>query len=131
MADYRVAVQLASGDPRARSYLALALREGGKYFGEQRGELAKATQFLTESWQVNPGDPETARLLGVANGIQKRHNEALEWFKKAVAMAPGNAGYLFDLGTAYYIMGDPAKGEEYRRRAVETDPAVVKEKLGQ
>ncbi|MBK8921538.1 MAG: tetratricopeptide repeat protein [Saprospirales bacterium] len=131
VADYRVAVQLASGDPRARSYLALALREGGKYFGEQRGELAKATQFLTESWQVNPGDPETARLLGVANGIQKRHNEALEWFKKAVAMAPGNAGYLFDLGTAYYIMGDPAKGEEYRRRAVETDPAVVKEKLGQ
>ena len=128
VADYRTAAQLASDDPKMRTYLALALREGGKYFGEQKGDLAKALQMLGESWQINPQDGETARLLGVANGVQNKKVEALEWFKKAVELAPDNASYLFDLGTAYYLTGDAVKGEEYRQKAVQLNPEVLKEK---
>lgn len=128
VADYRLAAQIASGDPKPQSYLALALREGGKYFGEQKGDLAKAMQFLSESWQINPKDAETARLLGVANGVQRKNAEALEWFKKAVELAPENASYLFDLGTAYYIMGDAVNGEAYRKQAIAINPDIVKEK---
>ncbi len=128
VADYRTAVQLAQDDPKLPGYLALALREGGKYFGEQKGDLAKALQMLGESWEINPKDAETARLLGVANGVQNNRAEALEWFKKAVELAPDNASYLFDLGTAYYLVGDAVTGEEYRRRAIAIDPNVLKEK---
>lgn len=130
IADYRAAVQVAADDPKPRSYLALALREGGKYFGEQKGDLAKAVQWLGESWQINPKDPETARLLGVAHGVQGKNAEALQWFSKAVELAPDNASYLFDLGTAYYIAGDPVKGEAFRKKAEEINPEVVKEKGG-
>ena len=128
VADYRAAAQLAADDPKPKTYLALALREGGKYFGEQKGDLPKAVQFLSESWSINPQDAETARLLGVANGVQGKNVEALQWFSKAVELAPENASYLFDLGTAYYIAGDPVKGEEFRKRALAINPEVAKEK---
>ena len=128
VADYRAAAQLAAGDPKPRNYLALALREGGKYYGEQKGDLVKAMKFLAEAWQINPKDAETARLLGVANGVQNKHAEALQWFSKAVELAPDNASYLFDLGTAYFLTGDPVKGEACRRKAVELDPKVLEEK---
>jgi Flp pilus assembly protein TadD len=108
--------------------LAIALREAGKYYGEQKGDLATAMKHLNESWQIAPDDPETARLLGVANGVQGKNAEALEWFKKAVGLAPDNASYLFDLGTAYFIAGDKLRGEEYRQRAIAINPEVLKEK---
>ncbi|MBL7775494.1 MAG: tetratricopeptide repeat protein, partial [Saprospiraceae bacterium] len=126
VADYRTAAQLASDDKKLPGYVALALREGGKYFGEQKGDLAKAMQMLAEAWQINPRDAETARLLGVANGVQNKRAEALEWFKKAVELAPENASYLFDLGTAYFLVGDAARGEEYRRKAVALNPEILK-----
>ncbi|MEQ1747594.1 MAG: hypothetical protein ABMA02_19340 [Saprospiraceae bacterium] len=128
VADYRMAVQLAANDPKPRTYLAIALRESGKYYGEQKGDLAKAIQCLSESWQIAPDDPETARLLGVANGVQGKSADALQWFKKAVELEPENASYLFDLGTAYYIAGDRVLGEQYRQRAIQKNPEVLKEK---
>ncbi|MBL7795810.1 MAG: tetratricopeptide repeat protein [Saprospiraceae bacterium] len=126
--DYRVAAQIASNDPKPRTYLAIALREAGKYYGEQKGDLAAAIQRLQESWQISPDDPETARLLGVANGMQGKTAEAIEWFQKAVKLAPDNASYLFDLGTAYHIAGDRVRGEEYRQQAIKKNPNVLKEK---
>jgi len=128
VADYRVAAQIASNDPKPRTYLAIALREAGKYYGEQKGDLATAMTHLNESWQIAPDDPETARLLGVANGVQGKNAEALEWFKKAVELAPDNASYLFDLGTAYFIAGDKVRGEAYRQTAITINPDVLKEK---
>ena len=130
VADYRAAVQLASGDPKPRTYLALALREGGKYFGEQKGDVAKAMQFLNEAWQIDPSDGQTARLIGVANGVQNKTAEALQWFSKAVELDPKNASFLFDLGTAYYLAGDRVKGEEFRRKAIAIDPKVLDDKKG-
>ncbi len=122
--DYRLAVALAPDDPRLRKNLALALREAGKYFGEKRGDLNKAIQLLKESWEINNTDAETARLLGVAHGVQGKAQEALPWFQKAVDMAPNNASYLFDLGTALYLAGDKQKGEAYRKKALEMDPTL-------
>ena len=130
VADYRLAAQLASDDANPRKFLALALREGGKYFGEKMNNISKALQFLNESWQINPQDGQTARLLGVAHGVQQQNAEALKWFKKAVELEPKNASFIFDLGTAYYLTGDPVQGEALRRQAVEMDPKVLEEKGG-
>jgi tetratricopeptide (TPR) repeat protein len=131
VADYRAAARIAADDPKPRTYLALALREGGNYFGEQKGDLVKALEFLNESWQLNPEDAKTARLLGVAYGVQNKNQEAFAWFQKAVELAPDNASYLFDLGTAYFLLGDKVQGEALRRKAVEMDPRLLEEKAGQ
>ncbi len=126
--DYRLAAEMAPNDKNVRTNLAVALRETGKYYGEKRGDLSRALQYLRESQQLNPDDPETARLLGVAYGIQGQTQEALRWFQKAVEMAPKNASYLFDLGTAYYLAGDKSQGEALRKKAMEMDPELAKKR---
>lgn len=127
--DYKQALRLAEGDARIKSALAMALRDAGKYHGEQRRDLAKALACLSESWQYNTTDPETARLLGVANGVQGKHADAIMWFEKAVQLAPeGNAAFLFDLSMAYRAAGDPAKSEDAMRRALAVNPNIAKER---
>ncbi|MBU6341386.1 MAG: tetratricopeptide repeat protein [Bacteroidetes bacterium] len=128
ISDYRMAVKLAGDDPKPKSLLALALREGGKEAGERNNDAATAIRLLNESWSNNPKDPETARLLGVANGITRHTSEALEFFKKAVELDPKNPSYLFDLGTAYFFVGDNAKAAEYHNLAIQLDPKMA-EKL--
>ena len=142
VSDYRQAIRVASNDAKIPGYLAVALRDAGQYYGEQRGDLAKAMQYLTESWQVNNQDASTARLLGVANGVQggqaaqagraaeaARYNaEALTWFKKAAELSPKDASILFDLGTAYILAGDAAAGNEWHKKALEVDPQVLEKR---
>jgi Tfp pilus assembly protein PilF len=128
--DYRRAMQLADSDTRIKNALALVLRDGGKYHGEQRGDLPKALAYLTESWQYNQKDAETARLLGVANGVQGKNADAVMWFEKSVELAPDNATYHFDLSMAYRATGNLAKSEESFRKALEINPNIVQERGG-
>jgi protein O-mannosyl-transferase len=125
VADYRLADQL-NGSDKTKNNLAIALREAGKYFGEQKNDLNKALQYLNESWKINPKDDAVARLLGVATGMQGNNAEALTWFQKAVDLAPNNASHLFDLGTAYYLVGNAAQGEALRQKAIQMEPALGK-----
>ena len=74
---------------------------------------------------MNPKDPETARLMGVAFGVTQKPLQAIEWFTKAVEVAPKEAGFLWDLGLAYSASGDLAKGEEWRKKAMELDPTIA------
>ncbi|HOY06884.1 MAG TPA: tetratricopeptide repeat protein [Saprospiraceae bacterium] len=128
IADYRRAVELSSSDPRWKTYLALALRDGGRYQGEQRGNIPLAYQYLQESWQFNPKDAETARLIGVSHGMQGDNAGAIEWFTKAVQLAPDVPIYMFDLGQAYSASGDLAKGEQLRQQAIAKDPMLMKDR---
>lgn len=125
IADYRRAVQLAPDEAKLKTYLALALRDGGRYFGEEKSDIANAFKCFEESWQINPKDPETARLMGVANGIQGNHAKAIEWFTKAVEAAPNDAGYIWDLGLAYAASGNQAKWDELRQKALSIDPTIA------
>jgi protein O-mannosyl-transferase len=125
-ADYGRSVQLSPENPKWAQYLALSLREAGKMAGEQRNDLAKALQYLGESWKVNQQDAETARLLGVANGVQGKHAEAIKWFTKATELAPQEAAYWHDLGQAYSASGDLVKGAELRQKAAQMNPKVGK-----
>ncbi|MDX2278126.1 MAG: glycosyltransferase family 39 protein [Saprospiraceae bacterium] len=130
VADYRMAVKLGNDDPKYKSLLAMALREAGKAQGEIYNDALGALKYLNEAWTTNPKDPETARLLGVANGVTRNNNEALSWFQRAVDLEPGNANYIFDLGTAYFFMGNPAKADELHQKAIQMDPKL-QEKLAQ
>lgn len=125
IADYRRAVQLAPDEAKLKTYLALALRDGGRYYGEEKSDIANAFKCFEESWQLNPKDPETARLMGVANGIQGDHAKAIEWFTKAVEVAPKDAGYIWDLGLAYAASGNMAKWDELRQKALSIDPTIA------
>lgn len=130
IADYRAAVKFAPDEPKYKTYLALALRDGGKFQGEQKNDLARAVACLNESWQLNPKDAETARLLGVANGVQGKHADAIQWFTKATELAPDSASFLWDLGMAYSASGNDAKGQELRQKAIQMDPKILETRGG-
>jgi Flp pilus assembly protein TadD len=125
IADYKRAIQLAPDEAKLKTYLALALRDGGRYYGETKSDIANAFKCFEESWQINPKDPETARLMGVANGIQGNHTKAIEWFTKGVEVAPNDAGYIWDLGLAYAASGNQAKWDELRQKALSIDPTIA------
>lgn len=125
IADYRRAVELSSSSERWKTYLALALRDGGRFQGEQRGNLPLAAKYLNESWQINPTDAETARLLGVSQGVQGDNAGAIKWFTKALELAPDVALYMYDLGQAYSASGDLARGEALRQQALAKDPKLL------
>ncbi|MEO6038417.1 MAG: tetratricopeptide repeat protein, partial [Saprospiraceae bacterium] len=128
IADYRQAVHFGPDDPRWKTYLAMTLRDGAQYYGEQKNDLATAQRYLSESWQINNQDAQTARLFGVANGVQGKHADAIAWFQKAVALDPKNASYLYDLGTAYFASGDAANGARYRQEALTLDPKLLEKR---
>jgi protein O-mannosyl-transferase len=125
VADYRRATQIAPDKTQWREFYAVALREAGKMYGEKRNDIVTCMRYLDESWQINPKDPETARIKGVANGVQGKHEEAIRWFSKAVEIAPTEATYLYDLGNAYSAAGDRSKGEELRQKALSMNPKLL------
>ncbi len=130
IADYRQVIAFVPDDPRFKTYLSMALREGGKYQGEHNKNLAKALEYLTEAWQYNQKDPEIARLIGVCNGVAGKNADAIMWFTKALELGPDNATYLWDLGMAYSAAGDLAKGEEFRQKAIAIDPKIIETRGG-
>jgi tetratricopeptide (TPR) repeat protein len=123
--DYRQAYKQDSRNIQLKTLLSASFRERAKVQGEQNRDPEGAIPYLTESWKVNPSEPETARLLGVAYGILGRYDESVGWFKKAIELLPNAPDLLSDLSSAYYLSGDAEKGEEYRQKAIALNPAFA------
>jgi protein O-mannosyl-transferase len=128
IADYRQALRLDANNAQHRSYLAMALRDGGQYYGEQKNDLPTALRYLEESWRLSDKDPETAWLTGVAYLIQQQYPKAVQWYTKATALSPNNPTYLYDLGTATIQAGDAARGQALQQQALQINPNLLKER---
>lgn len=125
IADYRTALSQAPDVPKRKEMLAYAQREAGLYYGQQRKDLANSLKYLNESWQTNPSDPETARLIGVAYMVQGNRDAALTWYAKGEEVAPNDAVALWELGVAYGNLGMPEKAQEMQQKATRIDPGIV------
>lgn len=122
--NYELALKYNPNFMDAKINLALAWREVGKAAGEKEGNLVKALELLKKSLALNPKDPETNRLLGVAVGISGKPQEALNYFLKAHNASPDNAFYMFDLGSAYANVGNTEKANYYHAEAIKRDPSL-------
>ncbi len=122
---YQRVLALDPNDVDAHNNLGITYREAGKYYGEQKGDLATATNYLRKAYELRPQEYETLRLLGVAYGIQGQHNQAVEFFQKAVDVQPQNADAVWNLGNAYFYLGDQDRANALRQRAVQMDPEVA------
>src|SRR5690606_16850421 len=56
---YQTALQLDPAYKDAINNLAVTYRSAGRYYGEKKGDLAKALQYLTKSYEAQPDDYET------------------------------------------------------------------------
>lgn len=102
--------------------LALALREGGKYFGEQKNDLNRALAMLTEANQVKPNDAETLRLLGVAHAIGRDLQKAIELWTQAVTLNPKDAKTMMDISMAYAQLGNAAQSAAWKQKSLALQP---------
>lgn len=121
---YQRTLQLDNDYEDARNNLFITYRDAGRYFGEQKGDLARAIQYLEQAYQMRPNDFETVRLLGVAHGRAGHNQEAIRFFTRATEIQPDNAEAWFNLGSAYYNAGNPDKGAELHEKARQLDPNV-------
>jgi len=123
--DYRNAIRLAADRPEHKKNLAMALRDAGQFYGEQKNDLLMANQYLNESWQLFDKDPETAWLLGVVSLMQQNYPKAINWYSKALELSPENPTYLFDLGTACINAGDQVRGTSLQQQALKINPKLL------
>lgn len=113
---YKKSLEVFPNFALAKSNLALALRERGRMQGEKMNDPDGARQFLEQSVQQNPNDPEAWALLGIAHGIKGEHAQAIENFEKAYALNP-LPGYATNLAMAYSNIGNAEKAAFYERKA--------------
>ena len=105
---------------------AIVLREAGKQAGEKENNLNKAEIYLKKSYQMQPNDTETIRLLGVVYGFKGEHQLAAEFFSKVVQAEPQNAGAYLNLSSALRNFGDVHGAEMNLKKALELDPNILK-----
>ena len=122
---YNKILAMVPNDQEATNNLGITYREAGKFYGEQKGDVTKATQYLEKAYELRPNEYETLRLLGVAYGIQGQHNSAINYFSKALEVNPESAEAHWNLGNAYYYIGNETKATELRQKAIQIDPEVA------
>lgn len=122
VSSYQNALRIDPDYPEAHNNLKITYRDAGRYYGEEKGDVQKALQYLQKAYEKDSNDFETIRLLGVANGIVNNHEAAIRFFKQAVEMQPDNADLLFNLGSAYYNAGNTVEGRRWHTRARQLDP---------
>ncbi len=122
---YNKILAMLPGDEETINNLGITYREAGKYYGEQKGDVATATKYLEKAYELRPDEYETLRLLGVAYGIQGRNNLAINYFSKALDQQPESAEALWNLANAYFFNGNEAKASELRQKALQIDPEIA------
>ncbi|HHM20900.1 MAG TPA: tetratricopeptide repeat protein [Bacteroidetes bacterium] len=123
---YLNALRLDPDYEEAKNNLGITYRDAGRFYGEQKGDLDKALQYLKKAYEMRPDEYETLRLLGVAYGVRGEAQKAVEYFSKALELMPNEAGALYNLGTALFNAGQPEKGQQYIDRALEINPGLGK-----
>jgi len=78
---------------------------------ERNGRLTEARDIYTHLTRQFPGAAEPFRRLAVVADRQRRHNEALSLYQRALAIDPLDAETLNDLGYCYYLQGQLRKAE--------------------
>lgn len=110
--NYKNAYQLNAKHEMSRNNLALSLRELAKQQIQQRGDLKKIIDELTESHELFGTDPETVSLLGNAYMFAGQYQEAIKYFTTWRQLQPNNPAAAKALAQAYTNAGETAAATE-------------------
>ena len=108
---------------------ALRVDERQSRYHAQRGRCLLGLQRPREAFEagmqalaLEPNDAHTLDTIGVLLTRTGAHAEALEPFRRAVAKAPGNASYQYNLGASSQFAGEFAAAATAYRAALAADP---------
>lgn len=126
--NYEKIISLYPNDKDGVKNLAVALRDGGRYYGEQKNDITKAKQYLSRSLNLVPDDIETIRLMGITNGVGGNHREAIKYFNKVIELQPDVASGYVNLYNAYMLYGDEEAARINYEKAISLDPKAFERK---
>ncbi len=113
--NFNIALQLDPAFTDALNNKFICLRTAGRFYGEQKHNLRKSAILLKQALAIRPRDYETLRLMGVNQGIQRKHRQAIHYFKKAlqVSKRKEHPGIIKNLGIAYAGLGMQDSSQYY------------------
>ncbi|MFT4547574.1 MAG: tetratricopeptide (TPR) repeat protein [Verrucomicrobiales bacterium] len=94
----------------------------------QAGEHQQAEQTFSDAATTAPTNAALMDALGKAQLQIKRFPEAIEYFTKAIALAPQVPNYQLDLGLALQTSGDAAGAVQLYREFLEANPGSANAK---
>jgi len=122
---YEFILKYLPQDEEAFKNLTLSYREKGRQAGMMENDPVKAIEYLNKAYSMNAEDQETISLLGVAHGVLKDYNKALEYFNKVLIKNPKNAEAHFNVYLTYLNAGDQINAEKALKAAKDIDPDIL------
>ncbi len=96
-----------------------AYNEGASYL--QLNALDKAMAALDRAVGLNPDLADAYNAKGVLLTRQRQYEEAVKMVQKAIALAPEDAGFRWNLVILYHLQGKRAEAETEYKKVVEID----------
>ena len=124
-ADYRMAIDRDPSFARAYAGLAMtyAMDERLQAGGDRSVALRKASELATTARQIDPDIPEVYWALAFVDVQQRRHAQALELLRKAIALNRSYADAYALMGGIYTYIGHPSESIPLLRTAMRLNPS--------
>jgi len=85
----------------------------GTLYGKYKHDLNRAVFYLNNSIHLDPKHIEAYNNLGIAYGMLKQYDNAIETFQSALKASPNNIEVLRNLALTYQFMGQMDKAKLY------------------
>ena len=108
--------------PSIYSYLGVALKDMGQY--------RQALDILRQGAKLDPERTDIYNLMGFCHFKLQEHDEAIENFKKVIALDPSSAIDYANIGSNYRKMGVKEKAMRYYQMALTLDSSIQFAKEG-
>ena len=89
----------------------------------QGGDLDEAEKNLFQVLIIQSKNFDALHISGVVKGLRNQHQEALEFFRKALRIDPNNSFLNFNIAKAFSEVGDEEKALKYYLYATKLNPA--------
>lgn len=96
------------------------LEEAERYFSNH--DFASAKNILDHLIKIQPKNSDALHLMGVIFGIEKNHEAALTYFKKAIQLNPNNVYLNFNLARGLSELGNDLEAIKYYSTSIRLDP---------
>lgn len=91
---------------------------------KELGVFDHALDYLNRADSMQPGSQEVLNLMGFCRFKQKRYEEAIGCFRKAIEIDPGSAIDYANIGSCLRDKGDPEGAKAMYRKALSLDTTI-------
>jgi tetratricopeptide (TPR) repeat protein len=93
--------------------LAIAYYKMGLCYAKMKNDFSNGYVNFNKAIELDPSNYTFYEDLGVAHGINKEYQKAIEVFERGIRVKPDYPAFYNNIGITYKQLGDEAKASEY------------------